>query len=383
MKKSEIDFDDLKWNNTEVINNEIRPYPLWIAEMDNMAPMFLIDKICHKIETTNLGYFVTGKDFAKSVQFWYSNLYDKKICTDSIIPIESVLVGISACVHCFTSVGDNILIFDPEFHQIKEIIVSSDRNCISNNLIFKNHKFYINWNNLEDIIKSKKIKMIIISNPHNPGGQCFTEKDNLRLEKLAVDNNVIIISDEIHSDLVYSKQNFNSFVKLDNSIVLNSVSKAFNMSGAKSAYLIACNSKLRNKINKWVKSHYLGHIGFLGTFAVKYGYSKEGLNYIHTLCHQLKEIENKIEKFCSAPAMNKKFDFVHCQASYLFFLQVLKKYPKDKLKEKILSLGYRVSSGSEFGNYCDDFIRFSFGISNTQLKKFFDCLSCLVDEEDE
>lgn len=371
-------INSLKWN--QVNEETLEPYPLWIAEHDFGIPPFINKKLIQCLKTEDLGYFQANDSYRESIQWWYKERFSRFIEPKSIIPIESVLLGINVCLNSLFEKNDEIVVFDPEYHQIIEIVQKSEQKLKVVPLYIKNKKFHIRWDRLETALQNSNCRGIIFSNPHNPGGQCWTLSEVQRLSTLCQKYDILIISDEIHSDLTYNINKFNSMTNNANSIVLNSISKAFNLAGLKSAYMLINDPQNIQKVKKYIDKMYLGHINKLGLTVVNIAYTAEGLHYLAQVSKYFENNYNLLETKFS----DSKINILLCQASYLPVLTFNQlKYSSSEIVSKMLTppIPFRVNDGLEYGLELKHAIRISVGTDSETIKRVIKKLSQIEKKE--
>ena len=270
----------IKWDYLNEIFGSDDLTSMWVADMDFRSPLPVVDAIVERAKHGVYGY--TGKDegFFQAVINWMKDKHSVVTKKEWYIPTPGVLAGISAAINTFTQPGDEIIVQTPVYYPFFSSIESNGRRLVKNPLKLEGTRYQIDLEDFEQKI-TNKTTMLILSNPHNPVGRVW-EKDTLKkLGEICKRNDIFIISDEIHADLVFGDHQHHSFLTFEefqsHSMVFIAPSKTFNLAGLASASAIIPDEQIRrrfqNKIDAW-------HIGMLNLFGVigfqtAYQYGKE------------------------------------------------------------------------------------------------------------
>ncbi|MEA1883442.1 MAG: MalY/PatB family protein [Thermotogota bacterium] len=270
----------IKWDYLNEIFGSDDLTSMWVADMDFRSPVPVVDAIVERAKHGVYGY--TGKDevFFQAVINWMKNKHSVETKKEWYIPTPGVLAGISAAINTFTQPGDEIIVQTPVYYPFFSSIESNGRRLVKNPLKLEETRYLMDLDDFEQKI-TNKTTMLILSNPHNPVGRVWEEDTLKKLGEICKRNDIFIISDEIHADLVFGKHEHHSFLNLEDfqshSMVFIAPSKTFNLAGLVSASAIIPDEQIRrrfqNKIDAW-------HIGMLNLFGVigfqtAYQYGKE------------------------------------------------------------------------------------------------------------
>ncbi|MBA6157301.1 putative C-S lyase [Tenacibaculum sp. S7007] len=274
--------------------------PLWIADMDfEIAKP--IQEALQKLVTRNIyAYeFNTGEVF-KSISDWNLKRHQLQLNPKSFVQVSGVLTGIGILIRELSKEGDGILVQTPVYHQFFKVIESSGRKVIHNKLKVDDGHYQMDFEDIERKLKTLNIKAILLCNPHNPIGRVWTKEELQKLVNLANLYDVTIISDEIHSDIVYSGSKFNSIVSLNNSekhiAVLGSPAKTFGMQSISNGYLYISNQKTLKQVKHTIGSLYLDHGSIHSANATIAAYTK-GEEWLNDLLIYLEKTMDWIEDF--------------------------------------------------------------------------------------
>lgn len=227
-------------------------YPLFIADMDYRLPDEIVDSMVKVIKDGDFGYFNIKESFMNSIRLWYKKVYDCDIENNWIVPSIGALTSMNIIMKQFLKKEDDILIFTPVYGPFKDIILNNDMNLISEKLILKNNRYYIDFESLKDKVKKYNIKSIVFCNPHNPSGRCWNEFEIRELVNICKEENIMLISDEVHGDLVLNQNKFISLAKYfdvyEGIIVVSAPNKTFNIAGTNISTYIVKNNSIREKL---------------------------------------------------------------------------------------------------------------------------------------
>ena len=347
--------DSVKWN---VKDNEL---PMSIADMDFKTAPEIILAIKEKIKLGAFGYEELGKDYFNSVSNWYELEHGAKAEPNWIIFATGVVPAISSIVRRVSHIGDNVLVQEPVYNIFYNSIENNGRHVLSNDLIYSNGKYEINWQDLEEKLANPLTTLMVFCNPHNPPGIVWKKREVERIASLCQENNVILLSDEIHGDLVRNNVKYTpafSVAKIlrSNVISLVSPSKTFNVAALHAATVIIPDENLRIIVNRGLNSDELAEPNLMAIPATIAAYT-EGLNWLHDLLDTINEnfiyAEHEINKNL------KNVKIVSGPATYLMWLDV-SEISKDskKLADYLRKeTGLIVSAGSIYRGNGSQFLR--------------------------
>jgi cystathionine beta-lyase len=294
--------------------------PLCVSDMDFKSPSKVTEAISLKIKDAINGYTYLDDRFYASVISWMLKRHDWLIAKDHIIHSVSVMASIRACIECFSNVGDKIVVLSPEYHEFYTLIEQSNRHISECPLVQHEGEYFIDY---EKFIASLcyRTRMLILSSPHNPIGKVWSKQELKLIGDICRKKHVIIISDEIHSDLVYAPYKHVPIASLssdisDITITLNSPSKAFNLMGTTLSYAISSNPIFLRKLQKQLNISRYDKINTITNTTLPLVYKEEKwlenlVNYLHGNIALMQELFTKHES---------KITFIAPQASYLIWL---------------------------------------------------------------
>ena len=245
------DGEYLKFSRTDLL-------PLWVADMDFMTPPCIQEAISNYVKVNPLGYTMTNPKYIEAVIHWYKHRHNCVIKQDWIASAPNVITGIMWCIGAFTKANDTIAVLTPVYGAFDARANDANRHIVAVPLHRTMTSGYtVDYEAFKSAIIKNNVKVFIHCNPHNPVGHVWTDEEMGRLFRICEQHNVLIISDEIHQDLITGSTPFTSALSVSNShyadhmITMSSVSKSFNMSSLHQAEVIIPSEALRNQYDAY------------------------------------------------------------------------------------------------------------------------------------
>ncbi len=231
--------------------------PMWVADMDFKAPDCVLDAIRKRCDQGFLGYTFGDDSYYSTIIDWFRNHYSIEAQKKELHYIPGIVVGIAYCIQTFTKPGDKILINVPVYPPFINLPLDNGRELVANKLILKNGRFEIDFDDLEE--KAEGCKLMLLSNPHNPGGTVWSKEDLQRIAEICHKYNVLVISDEIHADLTLPNYKHTSFSTVSDiaksiSITFIAPSKTFNIAGLSSSVAYIPEKSVREKYFNYLEA---------------------------------------------------------------------------------------------------------------------------------
>lgn len=343
--------------------------PAWIADMNfDIAPAIKAGLI-EMVENSVCGYPQSPYDLSLHEIFksYVCKRFDWRIKSKNVSFLKDVVQGICRCIYSFTDVNDHILIQPPVYQPFHNLVKLTDRRLLLNPLMKIDNRYQIDFTDFES--KAKKAKLFIFCNPQNPTGRVYSRHELTRLAEICVANNLIVVSDEIHADLVLeSKPHIPlSSVNLDiaeRTITLMSASKAYNIAGTSLAFAYLPNEKLQKLFNAKAEAIYGNH-NILALHAVKIAMT-EGESWLKKILAILRGNRLFLEKYILENWVN--VDYLPGEGTYLAWLDCRKIQGSSMLSSKLLAQSrVAVTDGSDFGYGGQGFIRLNFARNRDEL----------------
>ena len=329
MNKTQCDFDiiynrkntsSLKWDCIEKIYKEKDILPMWIADMDFLAPQSVIEAIKKRNEHGIFGYVESlPESYCDAIIDWVYNRHQWKIHKEWLNYTPGVVSAISSAVLAFTKPGDKIIIQTPVYPPFHYVIRENDRQILKNPLILDGERYHIDFDDLQRQIESGA-KMLILCSPHNPIGRVWTREELTKVGELCTKNNVIIVSDEIHADIVYHKHKHIPIASISNDIEQNSItciaaSKTFGIAGLVTSTSIIPNASLRNKFKCKTQSMGIDTGSVFGIVASEAAY-RHGETWLEQLLEYLSENFMLLDNYSILSILNLRITCCNNKFSY-------------------------------------------------------------------
>lgn len=348
--------DSSKWDTTKdgVI-------PMWVADMDFEVAPKIVESIIKKANHKIFGYTVISDKYYESEINWSKRRFNFDIKKEWIEATTGVIPSLSTILQTFCKKGDKVLIQSPVYHYFNIAIKRNELEVVTNNLIYKNSSYEIDFEDFENKLKNEKPKLFILCNPHNPVGRVWKKDELIKMGELCLKYNVLVVSDEIHRDLVFKEFTFIPFASiceefLQNSITCTSATKTFNLAGLKASNIIVANQDYRLKLNENLVRNEIKSLNIFGIESTISAYN-ECEDWLDELLIYLEKNRDFLEDFIAKNI--PKIKVVKTEATYLMWLDISNfSLDSTQFTKKLEELGkVRVISGVTFGENGDDFIR--------------------------
>ena len=247
--------------------------PMWVADMDFPTAPKIVEGLKKRVEHGFFGYTFRSDEYYNAIIDWYKNRYNVDLDRAWIVDGPGVVPMLSFFVNLFSQPGDKVIIQPPIYPPFFKVVENNGRRVIENKLVKKDGKWQMDLESLESLI-DERTKMIILSNPHNPVGRVWTREELEKLYEITQRHGIMVVSDEIHADLIYTPHRFVSFldVGLRDVVVLNSPGKTFNIAGLTNSYGIIPDEKMRAAYKVYLENMELNSTNVLSVEALKEAY---------------------------------------------------------------------------------------------------------------
>ena len=243
-----------KWEEMKRTDPTVGPeiVPFSVADMEFQNPPEIIEGLKKYLDTAVLGYTEPTEEYLATVCGWMERQHGWKIDPEWIVSTPGVVPALYASVQIYTEPGDGVLIMTPVYYPFYEAMTINDRHVVKTSLLNRNGRYEIDFADFEEKAKDPTVKMLLLCSPHNPVGRVWTREELTRIGQICMENQVLVISDEIHFDLLmpgYEHVMYGSLGKefAENSIVCTAPSKTFNLAGMQASNIIIANEELREK----------------------------------------------------------------------------------------------------------------------------------------
>ncbi len=346
--------------------------PMWVADMDFKTPGFIIDALKKRLSHEIMGYSFRPGSYYDSIISWLKSHHNWPIEKEWICYSPGVVPSLNLCTLAFTRPGDSIIVQPPVYFPFFSAVENHGRNLVYNKLLEKDGRWTMDFDGLQSLIDSGT-KMIIISNPHNPVGRAWSEEELLRLASICLDRNILILSDEIHCDLILPGYSHCPVAKLSDNIAEITVtcispSKTFNLAGLSTSSVIISNPVLRKYFNSKIEHLSLGSGNIFGNTACEAAYSN-GSEWVAELMHYIKENVDYVTGYVGQ--MVPEIVPVRPEATYMIWLDCRKLGMKGKDLKDFFAQRAMVgmNEGSSFGPGGEGFMRMNLATARDNVRK--------------
>jgi len=362
----------VKWDLREAYFGKPDILPLWVADMDFETPDFILDSIRERLNHPVLGYTVRPDSFNQAFIDWSGKKYNWQVKKEWMSFSPGVVSAVTLAVQGFTEPGDEVITQPPVYFPFFQSVEGTGRTLIYNQLKEVNGRLCMDLDQLESIITSKT-KMIIISNPHNPGGSAWTEQELIQLGDICEKHNIMVVSDEIHSDLVFKPAQHTPFAKVVpqervKSITCMAASKSFNLAGMSTSLVIAPDEEVMKKYTQLMQVSHINMGNIFGSIATQTAYA-EGADWLDQLMDYL--LDNRDFLYAFINTRLKPLRMLIPEATYLAWVDFSELgLSQDRLNHWLINEAkVAMNSGTLFGPGGEGFIRINFACPRSMLQE--------------
>ncbi|GEK92127.1 MalY/PatB family protein [Alkalibacterium kapii] len=375
--------DSIKWDTAETVFDTKDILPMWIADMDFASPQPIKEALKKVIEEEILGYSYPGDSLLNAIRNWQKDKHNMLIEKDHILLSPGVLSSIAVTIAALTEPGDSVLIHDPVYPPFYAMPEKNNRQIYRSPLIISDGRYEMDFDNIEQQFKEKNIKLFILSQPHNPGGRIWSKEELVRLTDLCIHYGVTLISDEIHSDLVYSGNTCISPVTIDETykdwiVTLHSATKTFNIAGVKASFMIVFNKKLRDQIVKVQEETELGIVNTFGMRATEAAFS-DSREWHEALLLKLEANRDIVTAYFdeNLPSIS----YMKPESTYLFWFNASQLgVEHDVLRKTFAKIGkIGLNDGISYGPSGGAYMRLNFAVPESLLMEGLDRIKLVFD----
>lgn len=365
--------DSLKWNFVKRISENKDIIPMWIADMDFETVPQVKEAIVERAVQGIYGYSEMQDGYYKALSVWTQKRYNWEIEKDWICFSPGVVTGISLTIRALTHPGDKVLIQTPVYSPFFGAVTRSGCELVTSSLKPNNGKYKMDFEDLEEKLKDKRVKIMVLCNPHNPVGRVWRREELVRLGEICLKNDVRVISDEIHSDLVYRGYKYTPFASISkefeqNSITCTAPSKTFNLAGLQSSNIIIPNEKFRKEYEIALENIEVSRLNVFGMVACEAAY-KHGEPWLEELLDYLEENKELVKKRIEDHMPQLKL--IEPEGTYLLWIDCSGLGLKDEELKNFMIEKARIlfNDGSSFGEDGKGFQRMNIACSKELLEE--------------
>ncbi|HOD61923.1 MAG TPA: MalY/PatB family protein [Bacilli bacterium] len=376
-----LNTSSLKWDSIKIRTEKENVLPFWVADSDYMTAKPIMEALTSRIKNGAFGYTYVDQEYLEIVKNWVWRRYQYRIEKDWIVTTPGIVPALFFAINALTTPEAKIIIQSPVYNPFYSVIINNNRKILENKLLPIDNTYQMDFINLEALLK-EGAEMMILCSPHNPVGRVWTEAEILKVVKLCKQYNCLLVSDEIHCDLVFKEYPFTSIGKYfhlyDKMIICTAPSKTFNIAGLMTSNIIIKDLTLREKFKRELSIRSIGDPNLFGIEACKAAYTK---------CDDWLEAQVKhIQK--NAMLVNQYFKkhipeakIAKLEGTYLMWIDMrFMHLTSEALVKKLIDYGIFVNPGAMYGADYDGFIRLNIACPQQQLQKGLEIIGKFVAE---
>ncbi len=345
--------------------------PLWVADMDLPSAECITEALKKRAAHPVYGYTVYPKRFFDAVKMWMRKRHGWSVERDSIVPIPGVVPALNLLVTALTREGEGVLIQPPVYHPFFRLGRNHGRKLLENPLVLREGRYEIDFDDFRR--KAKEAKLFILCSPHNPVGRAWRRDELRKLAEICLEEGLIIVSDEVHADIVYAPNSHTPTAKISRevsaiTVTLNAPSKTFNIAGLNTAYAIIENDSLRRRFELELKRYDLTMGNVFGIEALMAAY-EGGEEWLEEL---LAYLEGNIDYVTSyLKETLPQIEALRPEATFLMWLDCRRLGMSDRELESFFIKRARLglNTGVSFGRGGSGFMRLNIACSRAKLKE--------------
>ncbi len=358
-----------KWDDAKKKFGTDDLLPLWVADMDLASPLCVQKTMQTRAAHPLYGYTVYPEAYYDAIQSWMQKRFAWEIEKEWIVPCYGVVPSLNFAITAYSEAGDGIIIQTPLYAPFASSVKHKNRRVLDNTLVYEEGKYHIDYEDFE--VKAKEAKLFLLCSPHNPTGRAWSKEELEKLIDICLANEVLIISDEIHADVVYEKlhHSIGSFEKMmHHCVILNAPSKTFNVAGLNTSYAIIPDLKLRQAFRMEQDKSGITNGNPFGIEALMSAYS-EGETWLESLKVHLNSNITYVKMFLEEHQI--PINAVPTEATFLMWLDCKEMgLSHEQLVDFFLykaKLG--LNDGKSFGEAGEGFMRLNIGTSRKVLEE--------------
>lgn len=374
--------NSIKYDARERFFQKADVIPLWVADTDFKTPDFIVNAVISRARHEVYGYSFKPDTYYESVIGWMQRRHKWDIKKEWISSSPGVVSGLTLAIEAFSKPGDGVVVQPPVYFPFFDVVKTTKRQLIENPLKLTGNRYTFDLENLKSKIDSNT-RLLLLCNPQNPGGMVWTRKELEELLAVCLENNIMVISDEIHSDLLFNGHTHIPFATLSteaakNCVICMAPSKTFNVAGLASSLVIVPDKTNFGRYERSLNTGHLGMGNLFGTVALEAAYT-HGDEWLNQLLRYLWNNYLFLKNYFTQhlPLVN----VMEPEATYLIWLDFRKYGMNDKeLNEFIVNkAGVGLNNGARFGKGGNGWMRLNIGCPRSVLLEGLERLKTAFD----
>ena len=347
--------------------------PMWVADMDFRTAPAIVEALQKRVSHGIFGYTRVPDAYYDAVIDWFGRRHGWKIRRERMIYTSGVVPALSAIIKALTVPGDKVVVQTPVYNCFFSSIRNNGCTLVSNPLVRVEDTWKMDFEDLEQKVSDPKVKLFLLCNPHNPAGRVWTQEELTRMGEICFRHDVMIISDEIHCELVFPEYRYIPFASISEEFAARSVtcispSKAFNMAGLQIANIVAPDEEVRRKIDKAININEVCDVNPFGVLATIAAYN-EGEEWLVQLLDYLKGNYLWMRDFCRKYL--PQFPVSRLEGTYLVWMDCSPLHQSSEELERNLMKESRLwlNAGAMYGAEGEGFMRWNIACPRSVLEE--------------
>lgn len=356
-----------KWDSA----NDDNVLPMWVADMDFRTAPPIIEALQRRVGHGIFGYTRVPDAYYDAVIGWMKRRHGWTVRKEDIIYTTGVVPALSAIIKAMTQPSDKVLVQTPVYNCFFSSIRNNGCELVENRLRFDGNTYHIDFDDLESKAADPQVKLMILCSPHNPAGRVWTREELTHIGEICLRNDVFVLSDEIHCDLVFPGHKHIPFASLaeefaQHSATCMSPSKSFNLAGLQIANIFAANSAIRRRIDRAININEVCDVNPFGVVGLTAAYN-EAEEWLEQLLQYIRENYLKLKEFCSNNL--PEFPVADLEGTYLAWMDCTALHMvSDQLEEALKTeTGLWINSGRMYGEAGEGFMRWNLACPSVRM----------------
>lgn len=337
--------------------------PMWVADMDFVAPPGVTEALREEIERGTHGYYANTGSWAEALCDWMAKRHDVKFEPEWVSPTPGVVSGLGLILQATTAPDDEVVVFPPAYHAFRKIILANNRRILDATLVERDGRYHMDLDGLKGLI-TPKTKIVFFCSPHNPGGTAWSKEEIKALAAFCIEHDLILVSDEIHCDLVYTGAKHTPTITAapevaDRLITCVAATKTFNIAGAHMGACVTTNPDLKAKLDGRIAASGLASYNGFGMLVTEAAW-RTGEAWLDELLPYLESNRDMLDKRIEAAAPGARS--MRMDATYLAWINFSKTgLSPDEVADRVKKRARIFASpGAQFGPGGETWLRLNF-----------------------
>ena len=351
--------DSYKWDSAESEG----VLPMWVADMDFRTASAITDALRRRVEHGIFGYTRVPDSYYETVSSWFLRRHGWAIDRDWIVYTSGVVPAISAVIKALTVPGDKVLVQTPVYNCFFSSIRNNGCEMVSSPLVFADNTYTIDYEDLERKAADPKVKVMLLCNPHNPGGRVWKREELAHIGEICIRRGITVVSDEIHCELVFPEHRYTPFASISEDFLRHSVtcispSKAFNIAGLQIANIVCADADRSARIDRAINDNEVCDVNPFGVIATQAAYN-EGEEWLDQLIDYLHANYLYMRDFCREHL--PEFPITVLEGTYLVWMDCRKLgMSSEELERRLVSEARLwLNAGTMYGAEGEGFMRWN------------------------